>query len=369
MNIRTTCAICQHDKLNEFYRLNPMPVFMGTVPNEMKYKFQDMTFVECLNCGEVQLGSYPSISDLYLKNHNVDVVGQLWNSHFDSFSDFIGSVENKRVLEISDPSAKLAKRCDKFKKWTIIEMNPFFEATDNIDVIKDYFSYDLPIDIDVDVIVHSHFFEHSLNPSRDLKKMWEILPESGDMFFSIPDIPSLIQHSNSPTALNFEHTYYYDLELLSFLLETNGFEVVKIRSFKNHSIFVHAKKSLRPARVSIIGYRDRKEMFVDCFGFHRNNVNLINTTLEKCDNTFIYGAHVTSQFYIFNGLNVKLMGTLDKSASKNGEILYGTELRTFYPEELLNHEEANVIVSHSSVYKNEIIENIKSFAGNRVKLF
>ena len=342
---------------------------MGTVPSEMEYKFQEMSFVECLSCGEIQLGSYPSISDLYLRNHNVDVVGQLWNSHFDSFANFIGNVENKRVLEISDPSAKVAKKCSKFKKWTIVEMNPFFETTDNIDVIKGYFSYDLSIDIDVDIIVHSHFFEHSLDPNRDLKKMWETLPEDGEMFFSIPDIPSLIEHSNSPTALNFEHTYYYDLELLSFLLERNGFQVVRVDGFKSHSIFIHVKKLPHPMPQTSIGYRDRKKIFIDCFVFHKNSITCINNALEKQENTFIYGSHVTSQFYMFNGLNISLVGVLDRSNSKNSELLYGTNLRTFYPEELRNHNEPNVIVSHSSIYKNEIIDDIRSFAGDKVKFF
>lgn len=355
--------------MHEFYKLDPMPVFMGTVPNEMEYKFQEMVFVECHNCGEIQLGSYPDVSDLYLRNHNIDVVGQLWNSHFDSFAHFIGNVENKRILEISDPSAKAAKRCSKFKKWTIVEMNPFFEATDNIDVIKGYFSYDLPINIDVDIIVHSHFFEHSLDPSRDLKKMWEILPKDGEMFFSIPDIPSLIEDSNSPTALNFEHTYYYDLELLSFLLEVNGFEVVKTKKFNSHSIFIHAKKCHNPVRRPNINYRDRKKMFMDCFVFHKNSITCINNALEKQENTFIYGSHVTSQFYMFNGLNIRLVGLLDKSNSKNSELLYGTKLRTSYPEELLNYSDPNVIVSHSSIYKNEIMENIRLFIGDKVKFF
>ena len=346
-----------------------MPVFMGTVPNQMEYKFQEMVFVECLNCGGVQLESHPDVSDLYLRNHNVDVVGQLWNSHFDSLSAFIGNVENKSILEISDPSAKLAKRCNNFKKWTIVEVNPFFETTEKIDVIKGYFSYDLPIDIDVDIIVHSHFFEHSLDPNRDLKKMWETLPEQGEMFFSIPDIPSLIERSNSPTALNFEHTYYYDLELLSFLLEANGFEVIETKNFKSHSIFIHVRKCRRPTQRPNISYRDRKKMFMDCFGFHKNNITLINKALERCENTFIYGSHVTSQFYMFNGLNVQLIGLLDKSNSKNNEFLYGTKLRTFYPEELLKYSDVNVIVSHSSIYKSEITENIKSFAGDKVNFF
>lgn len=367
MNKRTTCAICQHNELREFYKLDQMPVFMGTVPNEMGYKFQEMSFVECLSCGEVQLGSYPRISDLYLRNHNVDVVGHLWNSHFDSFANFIGDIENKNVLEISDPSAKLATRCSKFKKWTIIEVNPSFEATEKIDVIRSYFSYDLPIDIKVDLIVHSHFFEHSLDPNRDLKKMWEILPDDGQMFFSIPDLSSLIKHSNSPTALNFEHTYYYDLELLSFLLESNGFKVVKIDHFRSHSIFIQVKKLSDSISHTSISYRDRKKIFIDCFGFHQNNISLINSAIKKQENTFIYGSHVTSQFYIFNGLNVNLVGTIDKSTSKNNELLYGTQLRTFYPENILKYSEPNVIVSHSSIYKNEIIDNIKSFAGNKVK--
>lgn len=359
--MRNKCVICEGDKLETIFSSQEMPVFMGTVKTSQEFYYLPMIYDECLSCGNVQLKNHPDLDKVYLNNHNIDLVGQLWNSHYDEFKEFIGDITGRNILEISDPSAKLAKRCENFHKWTIIEMSPHFESTEKINVIRNFFSSNINLEeLSVDVIVHSHFFEHSLNPNSDLKKMWDILPNGGDMFFSVPNLKSLIKDSNSPTALSFEHTYFYDAEFLSNLLMKNGFEIRNIQYYKKHSIFFHVRKS--DIKDITFNYNSQRQFFFDCFNFHKSNIKKINEKLQNEENVFIYGSHVTSQYYLFNGLNLKIKGVLDNSVSKNGNFLYGTDLITYFPEEILKCEECSVIVSHSSVYKNEIIENISRLA-------
>jgi len=82
---RKFCLICNSSNLELFNTMPHMPVYMGNLPDIQEYKFMKMDFVECLECGNVQIKSHPSIEELYLKNHNVDMVGDLWNSHYEEF--------------------------------------------------------------------------------------------------------------------------------------------------------------------------------------------------------------------------------------------------------------------------------------------
>ena len=56
------------------------------------------------------------------------------------FNCFIGkNVENKTVLEISDPIAKIARLAKKFKSWYIVEPNPADIEIENVKFIKQFF--------------------------------------------------------------------------------------------------------------------------------------------------------------------------------------------------------------------------------------
>ena len=80
--MRNNCLFCGSPKMMTFQSLNKMPVFMGTVKKYGNYKFLEMKYDECADCGNIQLRQYPDLESLYLKNHNVDLVGELWKKHF-----------------------------------------------------------------------------------------------------------------------------------------------------------------------------------------------------------------------------------------------------------------------------------------------
>ena len=51
---RNKCVICQHPILVDCYTFKEFPIYMGTDPvNE--YHYQDMEWVSCDKCGEIQL--------------------------------------------------------------------------------------------------------------------------------------------------------------------------------------------------------------------------------------------------------------------------------------------------------------------------
>jgi hypothetical protein len=98
-----------------------MPIFMGVNKDNRKEEILKMSFFGCLNCGEVQIKELVDLSLLYHDNHNIGVIGKIWENHYIEFSEFIkNDIKNKTILEISDPSAKIAKLSNGFDKWYIV---------------------------------------------------------------------------------------------------------------------------------------------------------------------------------------------------------------------------------------------------------
>ena len=56
------------------------------------------------------------LTDVYLNNHNNDIVGGLWDNHYNEFSDFISKdVENKIILDLWGGKHSLDKETLNYK--------------------------------------------------------------------------------------------------------------------------------------------------------------------------------------------------------------------------------------------------------------
>jgi predicted SAM-dependent methyltransferase len=355
---RINCVVCNSNKLSNFLELK-MPVFMGVLEHTQKeYLIEDMIFCECTKCGCVQIKNLIDNKILYQNNHNIDVVGEIWEEHYEKFVSFI-DVEDKIVLEISDPSAKIASKIKNYDKWFIVEPNPNLDSSKNIIFIKEFFDDDFTIDNKIDIIIHSHLFEHIFDPNKFIKKCNNILKNDGKMFFSVPNLEIILKDGNSPNnVLHFEHTFYYDNIIIDFILNKNGFKVNKMEYYKNHSIFYEVEKC--DVNEVSIDYQNIKKFFMDSYKKHINNISNINQKIID-KNTFLFASHISSQFYLFNGLNKdKIICLLDNSNSKENKYLYGTNLITKKPNIINNYDECVVICSHTGIYYNEIKSGILS---------
>ena len=363
--LRNNCAICGTKDIKKIMSIKDMPVYMGVSEKNDGYLFEDMIFCECANCGNIQLGRLLDPNIVYSHNHNVEIVGELWRTHYFRLLDFIGyAIKDKTILEIGDPSAKIAKLTEIYKKWIIVEKNTHLESTEKIIFKKAFFDDEFYAEEKIDVIIHSHLLEHIYEPIRFFNKCRNILSDDGDIFFSIPNMKFFIDNNYSPNSiLQFEHTYYIDAHYVQRICDSAGFRIVKTEYFNNHSVFFHLKKDI--AKVRDYDCISLSERFSNLFEIHKSKIDEINEIISEEAAVFIYGAHITSQFYIFNGLNsLKINGVLDGSISKINKYLYGTNLKTFGAEEIIKYDDAVVIVSHMGIYVEEISKQLKSIKNN-----
>ncbi len=84
------------------------------------------------------------------------------------------------------------------------------------------------------VIILSHFLEHIGEPYPVIRECWEALPMGGALYIEVPGF----RHSNWVSERggitpywDFEHLLYFDRITLTYLLESEGFEVIAADDF------------------------------------------------------------------------------------------------------------------------------------------
>ncbi len=97
---------------------------------------------------------------------------------------------------------------------------------------------------EADAIVHSHLLEHLYEPRAFLRGLREQSGADARMLLSVPNLPALLDQSGA-NALNFEHTYFFDVALLSWMLRDAGFTVQEPERFEHHSLFLAAPAGRR----------------------------------------------------------------------------------------------------------------------------
>lgn len=365
MNIRKKCPYCGIENIEELFKIK-MPLFMGSVEYNINYDYSDMTFLSCNNCNNVFLKELINPKLLYKNNHNRVIVGDTWKTHYDDFINFIGDVKNKRILEVGDPSFKLAKRLyKKTEEYTVVEYN-IDKNIDGINVINKYFDENFDEGEKYDIILNSHFMEHVFNPKKVLKKINNMLLDDGEFIFSIPNLEYLLENNYIlNNIIQFEHTYFYTITSMINLLNNVGLDIVEIKKYRKHSIFFKVVKKQYKSDI-VKNDINIKKMFIESYNNGKEKVKKINNYIsEHKEEIYLFGCHVSSQYLISNGLLVdKIDNILDNSEDKNKKYLYGTSLKSVFPEKIKNDKTPLVICSHMSVYFNEIRDNLKKINKN-----
>jgi hypothetical protein len=308
---------------------------------------EKLSFSICENCNTIQLDKLIKLHILYSISHNTVSFGKVWEGYFQLFCKTIQNmIIDRNILEIGDPSGRIANACSGFSNWYIIEPNKNENIVfkENIHFISDFFDEDFVFDVEsIDLIIHSHVFEHIYSPNMFLKKCHEILVDDGEMIFGIPNMEYIALNELAPClGIFFEHTIFLNKENVSGMLIQNGFKIIEIIHYENHSIIYHVKKikkikhdsGLSNNYICITNYRD---LFM-------NTIHKWTSFIEKCpmdtfSNIYLFGASYNTQYLLALGLNhslEKISGILDNCKEKQGKYLSGFSIKIFSPDILLD---------------------------------
>lgn len=369
---RNFCPIT-NEKEFELLSESKYPVFAGCVDvTELNTDLVANQKWVIYKSGVIALKELIPLEILYKNGHDAGFVGNIWENHHNEFANFVLKTSPKNVLEIGGGHGKLSKNClEKNQKinWTIIEPNST-NKSNKVKYIDGYFeNYD--INGDFDCIVHSHLFEHIYEPNVFLKKCYNILNNrgGGQMVFSLPNMQKWLENKWT-NCLNFEHTIFINENVIEFLLNNNNFSIIDKKYFSNHSIFIRAEINNNLIKNKLnIDYNDNKYLFLDMQNHYSNLVEKLNNIIRKTNKEiYLFGAHLFSQYLLYNGLdNKKIKNILDNNLNKQGKRLYGTNLIVQSPKILQNNTNSIVILC-AGAYNEEIQRDIQENINHKIEI-
>lgn len=367
---RSNCTICRSN-LTNLYTLHNMPIKLSCV-EKPELNTDSMSFAQCEKCNTIQLDNLIPLNILYSQSHNYTSIGKVWNEYFNLFCELVTPiVYNKIILEIGDPSAKIANRINEFNKWYIIEPNKNLNINlkKNIEFIEGFFDNNFTIDNQIDIIIHSHLFEHIYEPNQFLTKCYKLLIQNGEMFFGVPNMEHIGKNGLCLfLGVSFEHTIFLNKQNIIFLLESNGFEIINIYDYLSHSTLYHVKKTNKNNQLNMIPINNFKNLFTEILNNYDNFINNTNNIISKSNlPIYIFGASSNSQIILTLGINAdKIVGILDNCVNKHNKYLYGYNLKIYDPQILKNIN--SIVILKNGYYVDEIKSQILSINPNTLIL-
>lgn len=358
---RSECVSCS-GLLRNIHCVRDFPVYMGTTSqDEIKDLKVDMIFSECVKCGCIQMRNLIPLDVLY-KNSHAGSVGKTWMKHHESFSNFVLKYASGRVVELGGAHltlANLIQESENIDSITVYDANiTGSPASKKVKTVEGLFE-STTVEQKPDVIIHSHVIEHLYNPMDEIKQMSSLLKDGGTMLISAPVIDKMMEDGYT-NAMNFEHTYGLSKALLYKILEHSQLRVLDEQDFSRHCVFVAARKDSQLAASSDKLYDS--SYFENFVQHHESEIKKINDLLASPQETFIFGAHIFTQFLLKNGLSESDFScVLDNDINKQGKRLYGTGLSVSSPKVLKNLKSPLVVLKaaqYTEEIKNDIVKNI-----------
>jgi 2-polyprenyl-3-methyl-5-hydroxy-6-metoxy-1,4-benzoquinol methylase len=355
---RTECCVCNSNDLAETYEAKNIPIKLSCTYDK-NFLYNELCISQCKKCNTFQLTNLVPLNVLYGDSHNHTSVGKVWENYFHYFIQLITPiVENKNILEIGDPSGKIANRLDNYKKWTIIEPNKNKNITFNekVEFIESYFDANTNINQKFDCIIHSHFFEHIYEYDSFLIKCHELLTDEGQVFFGVPNMEHIASNGIAPfLGIFFEHTVFLNKENIQYLFNKNGFNLIETYDYLSHSTLYHFKKMEifhhLPEQIKIKNHYDQFFTTLQTYMEFIHKTNSIISTKKK----YLFGASYNTQFLLALGLK-DISGIIDNCEEKQNKYFYGYDLLVYPPTVL---DSNSIVIIKNGYYSNEIIVQIR----------
>jgi hypothetical protein len=267
-------------------------------------------------------------------------------------------------------------------EYNVIEPDFRGEQQNKI-IYNDFYENVNDKEINANMLIISHVFEHFYNPKQILEKIAE---NKNIQYFLLvfPDLEYYLKN-NVLHVLNTEHTYYIDNDFLINTVKSNGFSLIERDNYKNHSVILlfervifieNDEKTIKELQnLQICNDISSLDSYFDHI---YKKVELINKVIEENTqkNIYLWPASIHS-FYlcIFGqrreapqqltskvasppekfGLSMSFTGFLDNSKNKIGKKAYGLHKDIYDFTQILElNNENTIVIINGGLFNNEI---------------
>lgn len=195
-----------------------------------------------------------------------------------------------------------------------------------------------------------NFLEHAPNPNSFLQGIYHNLSEGAIGLIEVPNVDMILKDVMFSEFIS-DHLLYFTKDVLTLLLEKNGFDVIECKSvWHNYCLAAIVKKK---KSISL-------EHFYDKLNKVSTEINAyIDKNLEKGNKVAIWGAgHQALAVIALCKIKNKIEFVVDSADFKQGKYTQGTHIEIVSPMNLLKKNIGAVIVMAAS-YSDEVAEIIK----------
>ena len=342
-----------------------MPAYIGATSDDAASDvFHEMEWGFRASDGVYGVIGWPSLDLVYRSNHN-QLVGKTWLQHLAAFASFTSKHVKGSVLEVGAGHGRLGPGVAEIRgslgmvDWHIIEPNPLASNAYGM-LIEGWFPSDLPKDLNVGTVVHSHVIEHQPNLQEFVSHQASAIEVGGRVIVSWPNMTEMSKNLDL-NILMFEHLNFLPHAELVAIFSSKGFQLLDTEYFGGHSIFACFEKTSKGER-EFVSTVNSSEFQAICRRYEMHTRSLsrkLNSFFEATSGKhYLFGAHIFSQFLISAGLNQsRIEFILDNNSDKWGKRLYGTNLDIIPPSEITSKSQVKVGLSMGS-YEHEVAEQL-----------
>lgn len=362
---RSACAVCGGGDLVPFLRIEAYPAFQGCVAFEAGPRERaPMRWAECQSCGSAQITSLPALSCIYQAGHATGL-GAAWARHHAAFADFLCAEGTGSIVDIGGGSGTLAaayRRAGGQAVWTILEPHALRAPCLPADVaVMDGFLEGAALTrIGASTAVMCHVLEHVVDLRSTLTTLNDALPPDGRICVAWPELENWVAQGVAG-ALNFEHGLYLTVPRLVSLFAEFGWHLAGQKHWVENETRFLAFARGAPATVHAPRGQGASAV-LSFFDLLRRQTDRLSTVLASHDGeAFLMPASIYAQALLALGApEYCFTGLLDNSAVKQGQRLYGTNLRVLAPAVALSQARNPMVILNAGAHTAEIAAGLRA---------
>ena len=316
----------------------------------------------CSNCNTVQTRYLGDLNEIYRTNH-ADSTGVIMTNLHKTTCELIFKYSSQitNIIEIGSSYGVLADNIiQKFNENNVkLEYNviePDFRGDrQNKIVFDDFYENVNDTEINANMLIISHVFEHFYNPKQILEKIAE---NKNIQYFLLvfPDLEYYI-NNNVLHVLNTEHTYYIDNDFLINTITRRGFSLIERENYKNHSVILLFERDTMSVNLPVVPMSNNISSLNTYYAHICKRVEIINKIIEQHPqkNIYLWPASIHSFYLSTFGLNMSFAGFLDNSKNKIGKRAYGLNKHIYDFKEMIElNNENTVVIINGGLFNSEI---------------
>ena len=359
MKPETKCRACNGELFSPAllsYKESPLSAQdFHKIPNQ--YNNINLDIYQCTKCNLVQ-HILPPVSYYKEVIRAVSVSKEMEEFRLKQFKEWVelNNLTNKKYIEIGCGAGDYLEIIKKIGMKKIFGLeysnkNIALCKTKSLKVKKGYLddSLDIKDKNTYDAFAIFSFLEHWPNPSKSLGILWNLLSKEANGIIEVPNF-EMIQKKGLFTEFITDHIFYFDKSSLSQLLQSNGFEIISIKTiWHDYILSVEVKK--------------RTPLPVNNFKVKFNSLNSeLNNYIKNFNNKniVIWGAgHQSLAIISLLGIAKYISYIVDSANFKQNKYTSGTNIRIESPEQLVLNK-PDVVIIIAAGYSDEVKKIISS---------